>query len=45
MFSLVVKEQTHFTNTMIAKIFITNKKMGLDSLLLPGHYISFVCLN
>lgn len=45
MFSLVVKEQIHFINTMIAKIFIPNKKIGLDSLLLPDHYISFVCVN
>lgn len=45
MFSPVVKEQTHFINTMIAKIFITNKKMGSDSLLLPGQYISFVRVN
>lgn len=45
MFSVVVKEQTHFINTMIAKIFITNEKMGLDSLLLPDHYISSVCVN
>lgn len=45
MFSLVVKEQTHFINTMIAKIFITNKKMGVVSLLLPDHYISFVWVN
>lgn len=45
MFSPVVREQTHFINTMITKIFITNKKMGLDSLLLPDHYISFVWVN
>lgn len=45
LFSLVVKEQTHFINTMIAKIFITNKNMGLVSLLLPHHYISFVWVN
>lgn len=45
MFFPVVKALTHFINTMIAKIFMTNKKMGSGSLLLPGHYISSVRVN
>lgn len=45
MFSLVVKEQTHFINTMIAEIFITNKKMGLDSLPPTRPLHSFVWVN
>lgn len=42
--SLVAKEQTHFISTLVAKIFMAKRKMGLDSSY-AGHYISFVSIN
>lgn len=42
--SLVAKRQTHFISTLINKIFMAKRKIGLDSLY-AGHYISYLNIN